>query len=236
MLATGKKAPSFKLPSTSGKTVSSADFAGRKLVLYFYPRDNTPGCTREACDFRDQHAKLVKAGAAVLGVSGDSLKSHDGFRAKHELPFELLADEDHKVANAFGAYGDKLMYGRKVKGVIRSTFLIDEQGKLAAAWSPVKVDGHVDQVLAALTGASAPAGKTGAKSAAKSTVTSTPRKGAAAGPKKASVKNRTFTPPASTKAGPISQRAAAANASERGRGYRTPSRVKGVKSARGSIK
>jgi peroxiredoxin Q/BCP len=239
MLATGKKAPSFKLPSTSGKTVSSADFAGRKLVLYFYPRDNTPGCTREACDFRDQHAKLVKAGAAVLGVSGDSLKSHDGFRAKYELPFELLADEDHKVASAFGAYGEKLMYGRKVKGVIRSTFLIDEQGKLAAAWSPVKVDGHVDQVLEALTGAGAPVGKSEGKSpmsAAKSTRTSTPRKSAAAGPKKASVKNRTFTPPASTKAGPISQRAAAANASERGRGYRTPSRVKGVRSARGSVK
>ncbi len=232
MLAIGKKAPSFKLPSTSGKTVSSADFAGRKVVLYFYPRDNTPGCTREACDFRDQHTKLVRAGAAVLGVSGDSLKSHAGFRSKYELPFELLSDEGNKLANSFGAYGEKMMYGKRVKGVIRSTFLIDEQGKLAAAWSPVKVDGHVDQVLAALKGSTESEGQP-KRGAAKS---STPRKGAADGPKKASVKNRTLTPPKSTKAGAVSQRAAAASASERGRGYRTPSRVKGVKSARGSVK
>ncbi len=153
MIAVGKPAPAFSLPSTSGKTVSLSDFAGRKLVLYFYPRDNTPGCTREACDFRDHHAALSEAGAAVLGVSSDSLKSHAGFRSKFELPFDLLVDEGNKLATAFGAYGEKLMYGKKVKGVIRSTFLIDERGRIAAIWSPVKVDGHAQAVLAALAGA-----------------------------------------------------------------------------------
>lgn len=157
MLQTGTKAPAFTLPSTSGASVSLAALKGRKVVLYFYPRDNTPGCTTEACDFRDQHSALQEAGAVVLGVSSDSLKSHAGFRAKYQLPFELLVDEGSKVASAYGAFGEKLMYGRKVQGTIRSTFLIDEQGKLAAVWSPVKVAGHVDAVRAALTGASAPA-------------------------------------------------------------------------------
>lgn len=159
MLQTGTKAPAFTLPSTSGASVSLASLKGRKVVLYFYPRDNTPGCTVEACDFRDQHSALQKAGAVVLGVSSDSLKSHAGFRAKYELPFDLLVDEGSKVASAYGAFGEKLMYGRKVQGTIRSTFLIDEQGKLAAVWSPVKVAGHAEAVLAALTGASAPAAK-----------------------------------------------------------------------------
>jgi peroxiredoxin Q/BCP len=168
MLQTGTKAPAFTLPSTSGASVSLASLKGRKVVLYFYPRDNTPGCTVEACDFRDQHSALQKAGAVVLGVSSDSLKSHAGFRAKHELPFDLLVDEGSKVASAYGAFGEKLMYGRKVQGTIRSTFLIDEQGKLAAVWSPVKVQGHVAAVLAALTGTAAPA----AKPASKSTKTS----------------------------------------------------------------
>ncbi|MBL8800685.1 MAG: peroxiredoxin [Planctomycetes bacterium] len=226
MLTIGKQAPSFSLPSTSGATVSLAAFAGRKVVLYFYPRDNTPGCTREACDFRDEHSALTKAGAVVLGVSSDSLKSHTGFRAKFELPFDLLVDEGNKVASAYEAFGEKLMYGKKVKGVIRSTFLIDEQGKLSALWSPVKVDGHVQAVLAALKGSPAAAPKTKA----------TPRKGAAGGATKASVANRTVAAPKSASAGKVSQRAAGAAASAKGRGYRTPSRVKGVKSARGSVK
>lgn len=157
MLKLGQKAPAFSLPSTSGSSVTLASLTGRKVVLYFYPRDNTPGCTVEACDFRDQHSKLQKAGAVVLGVSGDSLKSHAGFRAKFALPFELLVDEGSKVAASYGAFGEKLMYGRKVQGTIRSTFLIDEQGRVAALWSPVKVAGHVEQVLAALTGAATPA-------------------------------------------------------------------------------
>jgi len=157
MLQTGHKAPAFTLPSTSGASISLASLKGRKVVLYFYPRDNTPGCTVEACDFRDQHSALQQAGAVVLGVSADSLKSHDGFRAKYQLPFDLLVDEGSKVASSYGAFGEKLMYGRKVQGTIRSTFLIDEQGKLAAVWSPVKVQGHVEAVLAALTGNAAPA-------------------------------------------------------------------------------
>jgi len=155
----GQSAPAFSLPSTSGSTVSLRDFAGKQVVLYFYPRDNTPGCTVEACDFRDRDAALRKAGAVVLGVSSDSLKSHDGFRAKHGLAFDLLVDADNAVAKSYGAHGEKVMYGKKVMGTIRSTFLIDEQGKLAAVWSPVKVAGHAEAVLAALTGASAPAAK-----------------------------------------------------------------------------
>jgi len=222
----GAKAPSFTLPSTSGSTVSLADFAGRKVVLYFYPRDNTPGCTRQACDFRDQHTALAKAGAVVLGVSSDSLKSHTGFRAKFDLPFDLLVDEGNRVASAYSAFGEKLMYGKKVKGVIRSTFLIDEQGKLASVWSPVKVDGHVQAVLAALSGSPAAAPTTKA----------TPRKGAVGGAKKASVANRSLAAPKSASAGKVSQRAANAAASTKGRGYRTPTRVKGVKSTRGSVK
>lgn len=175
MLKPGQKAPTFSLPSTSGATVSLASLRGRKVVLYFYPRDNTPGCTVEACDFRDQHSALQKAGAVVLGVSADSLKSHAGFRAKFELPFDLLVDEGSKVATAYGAYGEKLMYGRKVQGTIRSTFLIDESGSVAAVWSPVKVKGHVEAVLAALTGAPAAAPAPAKKPAAKKAAPAKPK-------------------------------------------------------------
>jgi peroxiredoxin Q/BCP len=175
MLKLGQKAPAFSLPSTSGATVSLASLKGRQVVLYFYPRDNTPGCTVEACDFRDQHSALQKAGAVVLGVSADSLKSHAGFRAKHELPFDLLVDEGSKVASAYGAFGEKLMYGRKVQGTIRSTFLIDASGSIAALWSPVKVKGHVEAVLAALTGAPAAAPAPAKKPAAKKVAPAQPK-------------------------------------------------------------
>lgn len=150
MLKIGQKAPAFSLPSTSGKTVSLADFAGQKVVLYFYPRDATPGCTREACDFRDRHAALKKSGTVVLGVSSDSIASHDKFREAQALPFELLSDPGNRTALAYGAFGEKMLYGRKIKGTIRSTFVIDETGKLIAAWSPVRVDGHAQAVLDAL--------------------------------------------------------------------------------------
>lgn len=151
-LSVGAAAPVFELEATNGKKVSLASLKGKKVVLYFYPKDDTPGCTREACGFRDESAALKKAGAIVLGVSKDSLASHAKFRAKYELPFDLLSDPDNAVAKEYGAFGKKVMYGKQVTGTIRSTFLIDERGKIAAAWSPVKVDGHVDQVLAALTG------------------------------------------------------------------------------------
>lgn len=158
MLKPGQPAPAFALPSTSGKTVSLASLKGQRVVLYFYPRDDTPGCTREACAFRDDHAKLKKSGAVVLGVSADSLASHDRFRAKYTLPFELLSDADKSVAKAYGAYGEKTLYGKKIIGTIRSTFVIGADGKLEAVFSPVKVDGHSEKVLAALAGgASAPA-------------------------------------------------------------------------------
>lgn len=122
------------------------------MILYFYPKDSTPGCTREACDFRDRSAQLQKAGAVIFGVSKDSLASHEKFIESQELPFELLSDPDNAVGKAYGTFGEKIMYGKKVIGTIRSTFLIDEKGKLAAIWSPVKVDGHADSVLAVLTG------------------------------------------------------------------------------------
>jgi peroxiredoxin Q/BCP len=156
MLKPGDKAPNFKLPGTSGKDPSLKDFRGRKLVLYFYPKDNTSGCTREACDFRDNFARVRRAGTDVVGVSKDSLASHDKFRDKYDLPFELLSDKDNAVATAYGAYGEKTMYGKKVMGTIRSTFIIDEKGKIEHVWSPVKVNGHVDQVLAALKEEAAP--------------------------------------------------------------------------------
>ncbi len=147
----GDKAPQFTLPSTEGGEKSLKDYAGKKLVLYFYPKDATPGCTQEACDFRDNMARLKKAGAAVVGVSKDSLASHEKFRAAQKLPFELLSDADNKVAKAYGAYGEKNMYGKKVMGTIRTTVLIDEKGKVLKVWSPVKVPGHVEKVLEAAT-------------------------------------------------------------------------------------
>jgi peroxiredoxin Q/BCP len=152
MLKPGDKAPSFKLKTTSGGEIASADLRGRKFVLYFYPKDDTPGCTREACDFRDNLGRLRKEGVEVLGVSKDSLASHEKFRQKYGLPFDLLSDEGNVVARAYGAYGEKTMYGKKVLGTIRSTYLIDENGRVEAVWSPVKVDGHVERVLEGVRG------------------------------------------------------------------------------------
>ncbi len=161
-LSLGAAAPAFELGSTTGKLVSLAGLKGKQVVLYFYPRDDTPGCTREACGFRDEFAAVKKAGAIVLGVSKDSLASHAKFRAKYKLPFELLADPDNAVAKRYHAFGKKMMYGKEVAGTIRSTFVIDEKGELAAIFAPVKVDGHTEQVLGALRG-EAPAKVTLAK-------------------------------------------------------------------------
>lgn len=155
MVSEGKNAADFKLPGIDEQGVekiySLKDFKGRKLVLYFYPKDNTPGCTQEACDFRNNMARLLN-GAVVAGVSPDSISSHKKFREKHSIPHPLLSDEDRKTALAYGAYGEKTMYGKKSMGIIRSTFLIDEKGVVKKAWRSVKVAGHVDEVLEAIEG------------------------------------------------------------------------------------
>jgi peroxiredoxin Q/BCP len=152
MIEEGKKAPAFSLKNHAGKTVKLTDFAGQYVVLYFYPKDDTPGCTAEACEFRDGYEKLKKAGAVVLGVSPDSEARHAKFREKYSLPFDLLADVDHAVAEKYGAWGEKRLYGRKYQGIIRSTFLIGPDGKVKKVWPMVKVKGHADEVLAALKG------------------------------------------------------------------------------------
>ena len=149
MLEEGTKAPNFKLETDDGKTVSLADYKDKTLVLYFYPKDDTPGCTREAQAFSKAKAKLEKAGAVVLGVSRDSTERHGKFRAKYKLTVPLASDPDRKAHEAYGAWGMKTMYGKKVEGAIRSTFLI-KKGKVVKVWPSVKVDGHVDQVLEAL--------------------------------------------------------------------------------------
>ena len=150
MLEEGKKAPAFTLASSEGDTVSLADFKGKKVILYFYPKDDTPGCTREAEGFRAALPKIKKKGAVVLGVSRDSVDSHCKFIDKYGLNFPLLSDPDGKVLRAYGAWGEKNMYGKKTEGVIRTTVVIDGDGKVEKVFPRVKVDGHVDKVLAAL--------------------------------------------------------------------------------------
>jgi peroxiredoxin Q/BCP len=147
----GKKAPAFTLTDAAGKKVSLRDFAGKDVILYFYPKDDTPGCTKEACGFRDGWSELKKLGAVVLGVSPDSAASHAKFAAKYKLPFTLLSDPDRKAMAAYGAYGEKVMYGKKVIGVIRSTVWIGPDGKVRRHWGRVKEAAtHPEQVLAAL--------------------------------------------------------------------------------------
>jgi peroxiredoxin Q/BCP len=147
----GAKAPAFTLTADDGSKVKLADLAGAPVVLYFYPKDDTPGCTKEACAFRDRKKELAKLGAKVLGVSPDTLESHIKFRDKYELNFPLLADAEHKVAEKYGAWREKNMYGKKSMGVQRSTFLIGPDGKVVKVWKKVQVDGHDEQVLAALS-------------------------------------------------------------------------------------
>lgn len=149
-LTTGSTAPAFTLPDEAGHPVSLSDFKGRKLVLYFYPKDDTPGCTQESCDFRDSLAALSRAGAAIVGISKDDAASHLKFKDKYALTFPLLSDTDGRVCEAYGVWVEKNMYGKKYMGIDRATFLIDETGTIARLWRKVKVPGHVAEVLEAL--------------------------------------------------------------------------------------
>jgi peroxiredoxin Q/BCP len=143
----GDPAPDFSKPRDGGGTLSLADLKGRPTVIYFYPKDDTPGCTKEACGFRDAWTEVTDAGINVVGVSKDSASSHDKFKAKYELPFPLISDADTDLAQAFGVWKEKNMYGKKTMGVERSTFLLDAEGVIRKVWRKVRVDGHVDKVL-----------------------------------------------------------------------------------------
>ena len=146
MVEKGDTAPGFSLPADDGSVVSLEQFRGNKVVLYFYPKDNTSGCTTQACDLRDTLPRIDERGAVVLGVSPDSLVSHEKFRDKFQLNFPLLSDPDHQVAEAYGVWKEKSMYGRKYWGIERSTFIIDEDGKVVEVWRKVKPNGHADRV------------------------------------------------------------------------------------------
>jgi len=150
MVAVGDKAPDFKLLADDGRTISLKDLRGKKVVLYFYPKDDTPGCTAEACSFRDNLARVTSKGAVIFGVSRDGNASHGKFRDKYRLNFPLLSDDAGTVTEAYGVWKKKNLYGKEFMGIERTTFLIDEQGTVAKVWSRVKVDGHTDEVLAAL--------------------------------------------------------------------------------------
>ncbi len=150
MIRTGQPAPDFTLPATGGQEITLSGLRGRNVVLYFYPRDNTPGCTREGQAFRDHHAEFERLDTVILGISRDSVRTHENFRAKHQFPFQLLSDSDETVCNLYGVIKEKNMYGRKVMGIERSTFLIDREGVLRREWRKVKVAGHVEEVLEAV--------------------------------------------------------------------------------------
>ena len=141
------KAIDFTLPANNGENVKLSDFLGKRVVLYFYPKDNTPGCTQEACNFRDNFERLTAKNVVVLGVSKDSSKKHEGFVAKQKLPFLLLSDENSDVCEKYGVWNEKINFGKKYFGIIRSTFLIDEKGEIIKEWRKVKVEGHVDEII-----------------------------------------------------------------------------------------
>ena len=149
-LKAGDKAPAFSLKNTEGKTIKLSDYKGRKVVLYFYPRDMTPGCTKEACGFRDDYAALRKRGVEVIGVSGDDQAAHQKFTATYSLPFTLLSDPNQVVTQKYGAWGEKNMYGKKVLGVLRSTFIIDEEGRIAHIFRKVETSRHSRDVIEVL--------------------------------------------------------------------------------------
>ncbi|MCD8510240.1 MAG: thioredoxin-dependent thiol peroxidase [Bacillus sp. (in: Bacteria)] len=143
----GQQVPDFSMKGNGGKEVKLGDYRGKYVVLYFYPKDMTPGCTTQACDFRDQHESFKDVNAVILGVSPDPLERHEKFINKHDLPFELIADEDHELAEAFGVWKLKKNFGKEYMGIERSTFIIDPEGKLVKEWRKVKVKGHVEEAL-----------------------------------------------------------------------------------------
>ena len=150
MVKDGDKISNFSLDDGNGKKISLSDFSGKKVVVYFYPKDNTPGCTTEACGFRDNFAAITAKGAVVIGISADSVKSHSNFAQKYELPFYLLSDPDKQAINLFGAWGEKKLYGKAYDGIIRSTFILDEDGVVLKAFPKVTVKGHVEEVMSFL--------------------------------------------------------------------------------------
>ena len=150
LLKPGAKAPTFKLPSSAGETIDLADYNGQRVVLYFYPRADTPGCTRESIDFSKLKPQFAKSGTEVLGVSAEPVKAQESFSAKHQLSVPLISDEEHEMLEAYGAWGEKSMYGRTFMGIIRTTVLIGADGRIARIWRNVRVDGHADEVLEAV--------------------------------------------------------------------------------------
>lgn len=148
----GQTVPEFKLPASGGDEISLSQFRGQKVVIYFYPKNMTPACTQEACDFRDLSSVFAEHNTVVLGISGDTVTSHDKFIMKKELTFPLLSDVDHEVCRMFGVWQTKKLYGREYEGIVRSTFLIDEEGRLLREWRGVRVKGHTDEVLEAVKG------------------------------------------------------------------------------------
>ena len=152
-LEVGKAAPDFELPSDSGGKVKLSDFRGKRVIVYFYPKDDTPGCTTQACGFRDAYPQIEEKNAVVIGISPDGVKSHQKFKTKHNLPFILLADEDHQVAEAYGVWGEKSMYGKKYMGILRSHFVIDEKGKLVDAQVKVSPADSVERAMSVIRAA-----------------------------------------------------------------------------------
>ncbi|WP_342571790.1 thioredoxin-dependent thiol peroxidase [Paenibacillus sp. FSL R5-0749] len=149
-LTVGEVAPDFELPSSTGEKVKLSDYRGQRVLLYFYPKDMTSSCTQQACDFRDRHAEFEGLNTVILGISVDPMKQHDKFIAKYGLPFTLLSDEEHAVAEQYGVWQLKKMYGKEYMGMVRSTFLIDEEGRLIQEWSKVRVKGHIEAALDAV--------------------------------------------------------------------------------------
>ena len=151
MLKVGDKAPDFILKNEQNQDVTLSDFIGKKVVIYFYPKDNTPGCTKEACSFRDVYDDILEAGAVVIGISKDNASSHENFKDKHNLPFYLLSDPNNTVIEAYGAWQEKKMFGKTYMGILRSTFIIDENGNIIKLYPKVKIDTHAEEVLKALS-------------------------------------------------------------------------------------